>query len=205
LTDDIGAGSAVAAGFPTGRLAFLATSNLHKFHEARGLLREYGIATAMLRKLAPVEIQDDNLENIASTSAIDAVSKCNLPLIVEDAGLFIPALRDFPGPYSSYVYRTVGNDGILQLLEDATDRTAYFRSVVAFFSPRRKKPVCFRGQIEGEITAEKRGHQGFGFDPIFQPVTSSHTFAEMTLEEKNACSHRSCAFRSFAEWYVGDL
>jgi XTP/dITP diphosphohydrolase len=205
LTDKGGRDSAVPQGFPRGRLAFLATGNLHKFHEARHVLSEQGIATAMLRKLDPLEIQDDSIENVARASAADAVRKCHLPLIVEDAGLFIPALNDFPGPYSSYVYRTIGNDGILRLLEGVVERQAYFQSVVAFLSPQMKKPRCFSGQIRGEIATRKRGGQGFGYDPIFQPATSSRTFAEMTVAEKNQWSHRAAALRRFAAWYASRL
>jgi len=64
--------------FPRGRLAFFVTSNVHKFNEARRLLSEYKLATAML-KIKAAEIQDDNLENIAKASAINAVKNCSLP------------------------------------------------------------------------------------------------------------------------------
>ena len=74
--------------FPKGKVAIFVTNNINKFREASQVLSEYGIAVAMLR-IEAVEIQDDNLEKIAKYTAIDAVSKCNLPIIVEDAGLFI--------------------------------------------------------------------------------------------------------------------
>ena len=86
---------------PTNKVVFFATSNIHKYVEACQVLNEYKIVTAMLKKIDAVEIQDDSLENIAKSSAIDAVRKCRLPIIVEDAGLFIEALNGFPGPYSS--------------------------------------------------------------------------------------------------------
>ena len=85
--------------FPRGKVAYFVTSNIHKFQEARRLLAEHKIATAMLRVEA-VEIQDDSLENIAKYSALDAVKNCGLPIFVEDAGLFVEALDGFPGPYS---------------------------------------------------------------------------------------------------------
>jgi len=191
--------------FMKGRVAFLVTSNVHKFNEARRVLSEYKIATAMLKKIDAVEIQDDNTENIAKTSAVDAVKKCNLPIIVEDAGLFIEALKNFPGPYSAYVYRTIGNDGVMKLMGNITNRNAYFKSVVAFMSPSLDEALCFHGKIEGNIVKEKRGRQGFGFDPIFKPLNSSKTFARMTIEEKNQHSHRAQAFRKFAEWYTASF
>jgi len=191
--------------FLKGRVAFLVTSNIHKFHEARRVLSEYKIATAMLKKVGAVEIQDDDIENIAKASAVDAVKKCNLPVVVEDAGLFVEALKGFPGPYSSYVYRTVGNDGVLKLMVNVANREACFKSVVAFLSPEMDAPLCFIGKVKGEIVEEKSGTQGFGFDPIFKPSGSSKTFARMTVEEKNERSHRASAFRKFAEWYTANF
>ena len=186
--------------FPLGRVAFFVTRNIHKFDEACGVLAEYKVATAMLR-VETVEIQDDSIEEVARTSALDAVKKCSLPIIVEDAGLFVEALKGFPGPYSSYVYRTIGTKGILRLMKNVEKREAYFSSVVAFSSPD-EPPRCFHGKAEGKISREERGSSGFGFDPIFSPSGQNRTFAEMTMEEKNRYSHRAQALRKFAEWYT---
>lgn len=188
--------------FPRGRLAFFVTGNIHKFNEARLILAEYNVAVAML-KIEAVEIQDDNLKSIAKASAIDAVKKCGLPIFVEDAGLFIEAFNGFPGPYSSYVYRTIGTKGILKLMENVDKREAYFQSVVAFSGPE-EAPKCFQGKVKGKISMEERGSSGFGFDPIFEPSDGrKKTFAEMTTTKKNEYSHRAEALRKFAEWYAG--
>ena len=185
-----------------GRVAYLVTSNIHKFQEARRVLSKYKIATAMLRVEA-VEIQDDNPENIAKASAIDAVKKCHLPIIVEDAGLHIYALNGFPGPYSSYIFRTIGTKGILKLMKDVEKRNASFDSVIVFHSPERKSPKCFHEKVKGEIAKKRRGFKGFGFDPIFLPREGGgKNFAEMSTTEKNIYSHRAKALRKFAEWYV---
>lgn len=186
--------------FPLGRVAFFVTSNIHKFNEVRKVLAEYEIATAMLRVEA-VEIQDDSIEEIAKASAVNAMKRCGLPIIVEDAGLFIEALKGFPGPYSSYVYRTIGTGGILRLMKNVEKREAYFHSVVAFSSPD-EPPRCFHGKAEGKIVKEERGRRGFGFDPIFSLSGRNRTFAEMTTEEKNRYSHRGQALRKFAKWYT---
>jgi len=187
--------------FPMGRVVFFATGNVHKFNEARLLLSEFRMAAAMLR-VKTVEIQDNNIENIAVASALDAVKKCHLPIIVEDAGLFVKAFNNFPGPYSSYVFQTLGSRGILRLMEDVDDRSACFHSVVAFCEPKAK-PVTFRGKVEGKIVCEERGNVGFGFDPIFMPLKGDgRTFAEMKTEEKNRFSHRAEALRKFARWYA---
>jgi len=84
-----------------GRVIFFATNNIHKFNEARKALAEHKISVGMLR-IKGSEIQSDSIEDIARTAAIDAFKKCNLPIIVEDAGLFIQALKGFPGPYAAY-------------------------------------------------------------------------------------------------------
>ena len=191
----------VSADFPRGRLAFFVTSNIHKFNEARRVLSEYKLAIAML-KIKAAEIQDDSLENIAKASAIDAVKNCGLPIIVGDSGLFIEALNGFPGPYSSYAYRTIETRGVLKLMEKVDKRDAYFQSVVAFSSPE-EVPRFSHGKAEGKISLEERGASGFGFDPIFEPSGGGNrTFAEMTTDEKNKRSHRAEALRKFAAWYT---
>jgi XTP/dITP diphosphohydrolase len=187
-----------------GRVAYFVTTNVHKFQEARRVLSEYKIATAMLRVEA-VEIQDDNAENIAKTSAMDAVKNSGLPVFVEDAGIFVEALNGFPGPYSSYVYRTVGTKGILKLMRNVENREAYFQAVIAFSSPE-DEPICFTGRVRGKISLKERGNSGFGYDPIFVPSKGDdRTFAEMSAEEKNRLSHRAEALRKFAKWYVSGV
>jgi XTP/dITP diphosphohydrolase len=186
-----------------GQVIFFATGNIHKFNEACKVLAEYKIAVEMLRTKA-LEIQSDSLEKIAKTSVLDAFSRCNLPIIVEDAGLFIDALNGFPGPYTAYAYRTINNGGILKLMKNIENRKATFHSVIAHCSSESKSPISFKGEAAGEITKEKtpRKHQSsFGFDPIFKPANSSKTFAEMNIMEKNKYSHRAQALREFAEWY----
>ena len=185
-----------------GRVIFLATGNFHKFDEARRILAEYDIAAGMLR-VKNVEIQSDSLEEIAKASAVDAFNRCHLPVIVEDAGLFVDALKGFPGPYAAYVYKTISNPGMLKLMENVDDRKATFRSAVAYYDGL-SEPVCFEGEAVGRIAYDEIWGDlktGFGFDPIFQPSGSKKTFAEMTIEEKNGFSHRANAIRKFAEWY----
>lgn len=184
-----------------GRVIFFATNNINKFNEARKVLAEYKIAVGMLRVKA-YEIQSDDLEEIAKASAQQAFEKCHLPIIVEDAGLFVEALNGFPGPYASFVYKTIGNEGLLKLMEKVENRRAKFRSVVAYQSTELKSPMCFEGEVIGEVTREiRKGKSGFGFDPIFKPANSDKTFSEMDIVEKNRYSHRAKALREFAEWY----
>jgi len=187
-----------------GRVVFFATGNLHKFHEVRTILADYGIAVGML-KLKGDEIQSESLKEIAQKSVQNAYRCSGLPIFVEDAGLFIDALNGFPGPYAAFVYKTIGNRGILKLMEDQNNRKAHFQSVIAYSDENNQSPpIFFYGESKGIITSRESFEQnksGFGFDPIFQPQGSEKTFAEMTIKEKNVCSHRALAVRKFAEWY----
>jgi XTP/dITP diphosphohydrolase len=186
-----------------GKVVFFATNNIHKFDEARMILSRCNIAVGMLR-VKGMEVQSDSLMEIAQASTREAFKRCGLPVIVEDAGLFIEALNGFPGPYAAYAYKTIGNKGLLKLMEGVEDRKALFRSVIAYCDREAEAPVVFEGEAEGEIAANERsgsGKSGFGFDPIFRPSGSIKTFAQMTIEEKNGFSHRAKAVREFAEWY----
>jgi XTP/dITP diphosphohydrolase len=118
-------------------------------------------------------------------------------LVVDDSGLFIRSLAGFPGVYSSYAFRTLGNDGILALLDGATDRGATFETCIGLLEG--SESLVFHGKARGNIADRQRGSGGFGFDPIFVPTDSSRAFAEMTRSEKNAVSHRGQAARALAE------
>jgi len=178
------------------------TGNFHKFNEVRSILSSMGIAVSMLR-MKGIEIQSNCINEIAEHCAVEAFNQCHIPLIVEDAGLFIDALEGFPGPYSAYVYKTIQNRGILKLMEKMHNRKATFCSAIVYYS-QETGPVLFEGKTDGEITLTERksdNNSGFGFDPIFQPLNSEKTFAEMTLKEKNEFSHRAKAINKFAEWH----
>jgi len=188
-----------------GKMIFFATANIHKFNEARCILGSLGIGVGML-KLKGDEIQSESLQEIAEKSVQSAYKKCGLPIIVEDAGLFIDALEGFPGPYAAYAYKTIHNSGILKLLETKENRNATFQSIISYCDNQTQMdPLSFYGQSKGVITLQERqepGKPAFGFDPIFQPNNSSKTFAEMTLQEKNSYSHRAEALTKFAQWYM---
>lgn len=186
-----------------GRVVFFATGNVNKFNEACSVLGSRGLALGMLR-VKDVEIQSDSLKEIASASVVEAFKRCNLPVFVEDAGLFIEALNGFPGPYTAYVYKTINNEGILKLLNNMENRRAKFQSAIAYLDETLSEPLCFMGESSGKITLTQRrqqGKPGFGFDPIFQPDGSEKSFAEMTIEEKNGFSHRADALQKFAQYY----
>ena len=181
-----------------GRTVWMATGNRHKYQEARAVLSKMGVEVRHL-DVERVEIQADDLADIAAFSVEQLASAESRPVVVEDAGLFIDHYRGFPGPYSSYALSTIGLEGVLKLMEGVEERGASFKSVVAFRNGEEAR--CFRGIVRGRIAHRIRGTGGFGYDPIFIPDEGDgRTFGETTTEEKNALSHRARAFRALGEW-----
>jgi XTP/dITP diphosphohydrolase len=119
--------------------------------------------------------------------------------MIEDAGLFVNALSDFPGVYSKFVFTSIGCEGVLRLLVPCEDRSAHFEAVVAYCE-KGGEPQIFKGRVDGEIAGEPRGENGFGYDPIFIPEGEKRTFAEMKTQEKNQFSHRARALEKLAEF-----
>ncbi len=177
------------------------TGNNHKVEEAENIFQKFDIELEHI-DLGYTEPQG-TLEEVAIAGAKYASEKLNKPVIVEDAGLFIKALNDFPGTYSSYVQDTIGNQGILNLMNDiknTEDRYAEFRSVIGYCAPNIE-PKIFLGKVKGEIAFEEKGNLGFAFDPIFYVPKEDKTFAELTTSEKNQFSHRRNSLELFINWY----
>ncbi len=177
------------------RTLTFATSNRHKFGEVSAILGDYDI-TVEMAALELREIQADTLEEIAAEKAREACLRVDGPALVEDTGLFIGGLGGFPGPYSAYVFRTLDNQGILRLLENAPDRGATFQSVFAYCRPGGS-PECFPSAVAGTIALECRGG-GWGYDPVFiAEGASGRTYGELG-DEKNRLSHRRGALENLA-------
>ena len=173
---------------------FFVSSNNHKYQEANIILDSFGIKLGFF-KYNLEEIQSNSLKEIASTKAKNAFSKYKKPVIVEDDGLFIDSLEGFPGPYSSYVFKTIGNKGILNLLKK--NRKAKFVSIITYCDNKTLK--SFNAKLDGTISKTQKG-KGWGYDPIFIPKNTKQTFAELT--NKNNLSHRYKALKKFSNWYL---
>ena len=181
---------------PLSSVLYFASSNKHKFDEAKSILNHYGIQLEFF-KCTLEEIQADSIKDIAIHKAKAAFALCRKPVIIEDAGLQIPALNNFPGPYSSYVFQTIGNKGILNLV-GTRNRQASFRSVIVYCD--RKQIHYSSGIVSGKLSKVVRG-QGWGYDPIFIPDGKKQTFAQIK-DEKNLISHRYKALERFSTWFV---
>ena len=183
------------------KTVYYVTGNPGKAREAKAMFENLGIDMQQLVYEYP-ELQSDSLEEIAKYGAENAAMYLKKPIIVEDAGMFISALKGFPGPYSSFTFKCIGNEGILKLMKGIKNRNAQFISVVGYCEPG-KDAINFIGSVEGEISDEPQGKMGFGYDPIF--LHKKKTFAQMSTKEKNEISHRCIALRKFAEWFCKDI
>lgn len=183
------------------RTIWFLTGNKNKFLEARSILAPFRLQVRHLR-ISKVEIQDPRPERIARFALEEALKSQRRPIVVEDSGIFIKPLSGFPGPYSSFVYKTIGLEGVLSVLGNRRDRNAYFQSTVAYGSPSTQ-PRTFTGIVRGTISRRISGTSGFGYDPIFIPKGYNTTFGQTSQLFKNSKSHRARAFQRFAKWFVG--
>ncbi len=181
----------------------LATNNPHKAAELAAIFSDMeGIRAVTLADLSEVppepEEDGDTLEANAYIKAFETFTATGIPTVADDTGLEVAALDGAPGVYSA---RWAGPgatyaDNCARLLQelagrDAAERRARFRTVICYVDGLRT--LFAEGSVEGEIVAAPRGDAGFGYDPLFRPLESERTFAEMEAAEKNRISHRARA------------
>ena len=169
------------------------TSNPHKADEVRAFFS--GLVEVAHVSMDIPEYRHDDVGEIARKKAEYAFTELGTPVMVDDTGFFIAALNGFPGPYAGYVLATLGNGGILKLMDGVRDREAYFETAVAWADAAGIR--VFRGRIDGVIVAP-RGNYGFGYDPIFE--VDGRTLAERDIGEKNRISHRARALSAMRDW-----
>lgn len=124
-------------------------------------------------------------------------------VFADDTGLEIDSLNGEPGVYSARYSGVDRNSDknielVLRKLKNKANRNSRFKTIISLIIDG--KSVNFEGVVEGKITEEKRGSNGFGYDPIFQPNGYSSTFGEMSLKEKNKISHRSIAINKMVQY-----
>ena len=177
------------------------SSNENKYYEIKSLLSNFNTNVEFIKRNL-VELQANSLEVIALNKSHHAYLETSKPVIVEDDGLFIEELKGFPGQYSAFVFKTIGNSGIIRLMHNTNFRCASFRSVFAFNDG--KNSLTFSGQRRGTIAREvTKG--GWGYDPIFIPENSEMTYGILESKGmKESLSHRTIALRKFGEWFNHD-
>jgi len=129
------------------------------------------------------ELRSDNPEEIAKLAAKQLADILKKPVVVEDSGLFIKALNDFPGTSSAYIHKRIGLNGILNLMKNIKDKTAFYKSAVGYCEPG-KEPLSFLGIEKVKIAKKIRGKNGFGHDPIIIPEKSRKTYGEIENVEE---------------------
>ena len=194
-----------------------ATNNQHKLDEIRSILGEKFEVVSLSDIGCHEEISETGktLEENALQKAQYVYDHYHVSCFADDTGLEVDALGGAPGVFSARYAGGEGHDSeanmtkLLHELGNNNNRKARFRTVIALIE---KKDVCpcgctsiklvhqFEGIVNGEIIRERRGGEGFGYDPIFQPEGYDKTFAELGVDIKNTISHRARATQKLAEY-----
>ena len=186
-----------------------ATNNAHKLAEIREMLDGSGIEVLSLEDIG---CHDDipetapTIEGNAMQKAKYIYGKYGMSCFADDTGLEVRALGGAPGVRSARYAGGEGHDSeanmakLLDEMRPFTDRKARFRTVICLILANASEPVTFEGVVNGEITTEKQGTAGFGYDPLFRPDGYDGTFAQLGHEVKNKISHRALAVRKLVEY-----
>ena len=143
------------------------TGNWAKIDSAKQILEPLGYEIDNIKIETP-EIQADDVTEVAKYSAKWAAEKLNKAVLKNDSGLFVKSLKGFPGVYTHYADDTIGEDGLLKLMDGVTNREAYFKEAIAYCEPGGD-PIVFEGITKGKIATEKSGTYGWSWDFIFIP------------------------------------
>jgi len=171
------------------------TSNPGKVLEYQRAFDKFGIETVHV-KMPYDEIQSSDLEEVVRQGLAGLRAAGMSDFIIDDSGLFINCLGGFPGVWSAYVQKTIGNQGVLKLMGGVKDRSAEFRCCIG--GCIGGMDIIVTGICAGVILEKERGAEGFGYDPIFSH-DGGRSFAEIPVDEKNEISHRGSAIKLFVK------
>ena len=177
------------------RLVF-ATNNAHKLEEIRAILGNSIeiLSLADIHCHADIPETADTLEGNARQKSRYVYEHYGLDCFADDTGLEVESLGGAPGVYSA---RYADGQGLKEM-EEKNDRKAQFRTIISLIEKGEERQ--FEGIVKGQITREKRGDSGFGYDPIFQPDGYETTFAELGSDIKNRISHRARAVAALCDY-----
>ena len=183
----------------------LATSNKNKLKEIQELLKGYPVAIKSLADFGPMPeaVEDgETFDENAYKKAIHYAKVLGVPCLADDSGLAVDALDGRPGVYSARYAGPGATDWdncekLLGEMAGTTKRTAHFVCVLSLATPAGPA-LTWEARCEGEITHERRGESGFGYDPVFFSPELGKTFAEVSMAEKSSVSHRGRALADFA-------
>ena len=183
------------------------TGNKNKLREVQNLLTNYKIVSLDdLNFSEDIAETENTIQGNAELKASFIYNKYNIDCFSDDTGLFIDSLGGLPGVKSArYAGENCNSEEninlVLKNLKDKSDRNASFKTVICLILNNTRH--FFEGVINGKITEEKVGNGGFGYDPIFVPEGFDKTFSELTLNEKNAISHRGIAVNKLVNFLNG--
>jgi XTP/dITP diphosphohydrolase len=186
------------------RLIF-ATSNPNKLREAAHIVPPHIELVSLEAIQFKEEIPEtrDTIEGNSLQKAQYVFDRTGLPVIAEDTGLMVDALDGAPGVYSARYAERAGSslsnlELVLHQMQGINSRSARFKTIISLITENLE--LQFEGITEGWITESPRGAGGFGYDPIFNPENQLKTYAEMSMDEKSACSHRTRAFHLLSKY-----
>ena len=177
----------------------LASNNAHKVEEIKSILEDYSILT--LKDINYTEEIVEDGTTFEENALIKARTICKYSgktAISDDSGLSVELLDGRPGVYSKEQTDEKNIEKVLLELNEQKSK-AKFVSVIALVKPDGTE-LTFRGECHGEIIFEKRGTNGFGYDPIFYVPSLDKTFAELSAEQKNSISHRKQSLEKFSQY-----
>lgn len=157
------------------------TTNKYKIQAAESVLDKYDIKV-IGKEVEVDEIQSDSPEEVILDKVKKCFQKIKKPLIAMDSGLFIEDLGGFPGVYTKYALKTIGEDGLMKLTKDIKNNKAYVQRMIAYTDGKIFKIFSSRGY--GKIIQEKRGTNGMNYDLIFYVSSKKKTLAELDLSEQ---------------------
>ena len=183
----------------------LATSNKNKLKEIQEILKDYPVAIKSLSDFGPMPeaVEDgETFDDNAYKKALHYAKVLGVPCLADDSGLVVDALDGRPGVYSARYSGPEATDWkncekLLGEMEGQTNRSAHFVCVLSLATPAGPA-LTWEGRCNGELIAERRGEAGFGYDPIFFSPDLGKTFAEASMAEKSAISHRGRALADFS-------
>ncbi|WP_300409813.1 RdgB/HAM1 family non-canonical purine NTP pyrophosphatase [Lagierella sp.] len=187
----------------------VASHNQGKIEEIQEFLKELGIrviGVGNLVDMSKVEETASTLEGNAKIKADYVFKKLSKPILSDDTGLFVRDLDGAPGVYTARFAGENASDKenrskLLKELENSKDRFAFFETVLYLIDDKGISHVV-NGVCEGTIAEEEIGDKGFGYDSIFIPLEEKKTFAQLSIKEKNAFSHRAKALKKLKELLV---
>lgn len=184
-----------------------ATGNKNKLREVQSLLSNYKIVSLNdLNFLEDIPETENTIQGNAELKARFINNKFNIDCFSDDTGLFIDSLDGNPGVKSArYAGDNCNSDEnidlVLKNLKNISNRNASFRTVICLI--KNNNTYLFEGVVNGKITEERVGNDGFGYDPIFIPEGYHKSFSELTIDEKNAISHRGIAVNKLVNFLNG--